>query len=85
MLGISDIVTVCEDLQAMGEQNAVLSRANNLPKDVLLAANEIYKSLHGEVQPDGKVLLPATFNVIFMIGWKRVKHNPNRCKEEQEK
>ncbi|CCG22141.1 hypothetical protein CORT_0B04340 [Candida orthopsilosis Co 90-125] len=74
--GFPDIVTVCEDLQAMGEQNAVLSRANNLPKDVLLAANEIYKSLHGEVQPDGKVLLPATFNVIFMIGWKKSETQP---------
>ncbi|KAI5970381.1 hypothetical protein CANMA_000544 [Candida margitis] len=74
--GFPDIVAVCEDLQAMGEQNAVLSRAHNLPKDVLLAANEIYKSLHGEVQPDGEVLLPATFNVIFMIGWKKSESQP---------
>ncbi|KAG5421462.1 hypothetical protein I9W82_000553 [Candida metapsilosis] len=74
--GFPDIAAVCEDLQAMGEQNAVLSRANNLPKDVLLAANEIYKSLHGEVQPNGEVLLPVTFNVIFMIGWKKSDTQP---------
>ncbi|KAI5958343.1 hypothetical protein KGF57_002699 [Candida theae] len=74
--GFPNITAVCEDLQAMGEQNAVLSRASNLPKDVLLAANEIYKSLHGEVQPNGDVLLPATFNVIFMIGWKKSETQP---------
>lgn len=74
--GFPDIVSICEDLQAMGEQNAVLSRAHNLPKDVLLAANQIYKSLHGEVQPDGQVLLPATFNIIFMIGWKKSDTQP---------
>ncbi|KAK6462241.1 S-adenosyl-L-methionine-dependent methyltransferase [Scheffersomyces coipomensis] len=74
--GFPDIVSVCEDLQAMGEQNAVLSRANTLPRDVLLAANEIYKSLHGETDADGKVTLPATFNIIFMIGWKKSETQP---------
>ena len=74
--GFPDILAVCEDLQIMGEQNAVLSRANILPRDVLLAANEIYKTLHGEAQPDGNVLLPATFNVIFMIGWKKSASQP---------
>lgn len=73
--GFPDIVSVCEDLQAMGEQNAVLSRANVLPRDVLLAANEIYKSLHGEEGKDG-VTLPATFSVIFMIGWKKSENQP---------
>ncbi|CAK9438033.1 uncharacterized protein LODBEIA_P23830 [Lodderomyces beijingensis] len=74
--GYPDILAVCEDLQVMGEQNAVLSRAHNLPRDVLLGAGEVYKSLHGEVQEDGSVLLPATFNVIFMIGWKKSDSQP---------
>ncbi|EGW31487.1 uncharacterized protein SPAPADRAFT_62057 [Spathaspora passalidarum NRRL Y-27907] len=73
--GFPDIISLCEDLQIMGEQNAVLSRSGYLPKDVLLAANEIYKSLHGEVH-DGEVTLPATFNVIFMIGWKKSEDQP---------
>lgn len=73
--GFPDIMAVCEDLQAMGEQNAVLSRLNYLPRDVLLAANEIYKSLHGEESPTG-VTLPVTFNVIFMIGWKKSDTQP---------
>jgi NADH dehydrogenase [ubiquinone] 1 alpha subcomplex assembly factor 5 len=74
--GYPDIVSLCEDLQAMGEQNAVLSRATYLPRDVLLAANEIYKSLHGETDDKGNVTLPATTNVIFMIGWKKSENQP---------
>ncbi|KAI3405606.2 hypothetical protein KGF56_001624 [Candida oxycetoniae] len=74
--GFPSILALCEDLQVMGEQNAVLSRANHLPRDVLVAANEIYKSLHGQIQSDGSILLPATFNVIFMIGWKKSDAQP---------
>ncbi|KAI5960450.1 uncharacterized protein KGF55_004743 [Candida pseudojiufengensis] len=74
--GFPNIFALCEDLQSMGEQNAVLTRASNLPRDVLLAANEIYKSLHGEVQENGEILLPATFNVIYMIGWKKSDSQP---------
>lgn len=73
--GFPDIVAICEDLQAMGEQNAILSRSNYLPRDVLLAANEIYKTLHGE-KNGNEITLPATFNVIFMIGWKKSADQP---------
>lgn len=73
--GYPDIVSLCAELQDMGEQNSLLSRANTLPRDVLLAANEIYKSLHGEKNENG-VTLPATFNVIFMIGWKKADSQP---------
>lgn len=78
--GFPDIVAMCQDLQNMGEQNSLLSRANHLPQDVLLAANEICKSLHGEEGPDGKVTLPATFNVINMIGWKKSETQPQPLK-----
>lgn len=73
--GYPDVVSLCTELQDMGEQNSLLSRANSLPRDVLLAANEIYKSLHGEKGESG-VTLPATFNVIFMIGWKKADSQP---------
>lgn len=73
--GYPDIVSLCSELQDMGEQNSLLSQANTLPRDVLLAANEIYKSLHGE-QGEKGVTLPATFNVIFMIGWKKSHSQP---------
>lgn len=74
--GFPDIVSVCNDLQLMGEQNAVLSRSNYLDRDVLLAANEIYKTLHGEKDENGNVTLPVTFSVIFMIGWKKSPDQP---------
>lgn len=77
--GFPDIVSVCGHLQLMGEQNALAARAGLLPRDVLLAANEIYKLLHGEEQ-DGTVTLPATFSVIFMIGWKKSADQPQPLK-----
>lgn len=74
--GYPDLVSLCADLQEMGEQNSLLSRSRLLPKDVLLAANEICKALHGETDAEGNVTIPATFNVIFMIGWKKSDSQP---------
>ncbi|KAJ8139606.1 hypothetical protein OY671_007183 [Metschnikowia pulcherrima] len=73
--GYPDLVAMCTDLQHMGEQNSLLARAHTLPRDVLLAANEICKSMHGESGPGG-ITIPATFNVIFMIGWKKSDTQP---------
>ncbi|KAH9893705.1 S-adenosyl-L-methionine-dependent methyltransferase [Xylariomycetidae sp. FL2044] len=57
-----------QDLQAMGEGNAVLGREMSaIQRDVLLANEAIYRELHGN--EDGS--LPATFRVIYMIGWKQ--------------
>lgn len=62
------------DLQAMGESNAVLGREMGaIHRDTLLAAEAIYRELHGN--EDGSV--PATFRLIFMIGWKE---GPNQAK-----
>ena len=61
------------DLQAMGEGNVVLGReAGPIQRDVLLAADAIYRELHGN--EDGT--LPATFRIIYMIGWKE---GPNQA------
>ncbi|MCJ1481488.1 hypothetical protein MMC06_001647 [Schaereria dolodes] len=55
------------DLQAMGESNAILGREQGaIRRDVLLANEGIYRELHGN--KDGT--LPATFRMIYMIGWK---------------
>ena len=55
-----------EDLQAMGEGNAVLGREMGpIGRDVLLANEAIYRALHGN--DDGSI--PATFRIIYMIGW----------------
>jgi NADH dehydrogenase [ubiquinone] 1 alpha subcomplex assembly factor 5 len=55
-----------QDLQAMGEGNAVLGREMGaIRRDVLLANEAIYRELHGN--EDGSI--PATFRIIYMIGW----------------
>lgn len=72
-----DIFALMTDLQAMGESNAVLGREMGaISRDVLLAAQGIYKELHGEKEMgrDGVEVpregIPATYRVIYMIGWK---------------
>ena len=42
------------------------------PRDVLLANEGIYRELHGN--EDGSI--PATFRMIYMIGWKE---GPNQA------
>ena len=62
-----------QDLQAMGESNAVLGREPGpIPRDVLLAVDPIYRELHGN--EDGSI--PATFRVIYLIGWKKGPDQP---------
>jgi NADH dehydrogenase [ubiquinone] 1 alpha subcomplex assembly factor 5 len=62
-----DTFALMQDLQAMGESNAILGReAGAIKRDVLLASEGIYRELHGN--EDGS--LPATFRMIYMIGWK---------------
>ena len=59
--------TLMQDIQAMGESNAVISREQApIQRDVLLANEAIYRELHGNA--DGTI--PATFRMIYMIGWK---------------
>lgn len=68
-----DIFALMKDLQAMGESNAVVTREKGpIQRDVLLAAEGIYRALHGN--EDGS--LPATFRLIYMIGWK---HSPTQA------
>lgn len=61
-----DTFALMQDLQAMGEGNAILGREMGpISRDVLLATEGIYRELHGN--EDGS--LPATFRIIYMIGW----------------
>ncbi|OCF38005.1 hypothetical protein I317_03966 [Kwoniella heveanensis CBS 569] len=61
------------DLRDMGESNAILGRRTHVSRDVLLAAEAIYKAeLYGN--EDGSV--PATFQIIFLIGWKPGPNQP---------
>jgi NADH dehydrogenase [ubiquinone] 1 alpha subcomplex assembly factor 5 len=75
VVSFPSVTALMQDLQAMGESNAAFARRPDLgalKRDVLLAAEGIYKELHGE--EDG---LPATFRIIYVIGWKE---GPNQRK-----
>ncbi|KAF7559113.1 hypothetical protein G7046_g5041 [Stylonectria norvegica] len=68
-----DVFALMQDLQAMGEGNAILGREMGaIGRDVLLATEGIYRELHGN--PDGSI--PATFRVIYMIGWHEGENQP---------
>lgn len=68
VVGYPDVYTLMTDLQAMGENNAILrSELGPISRDVLLATDPIYKALHGVEGEEG---IPATFRLIYMIGWK---------------
>ena len=60
------VFALMTDLQAMGESNAALTAEKaGLRRDVMAAAEGIYRELHA----DGKEAIPATFRIIYMIGW----------------
>lgn len=61
--GIMELMT---DLQGMGESNCAWNRRSLLHRDTVLAAAAVYKEMYGN--PDGSV--PATFDILYMIGWK---------------
>lgn len=68
-----DTFALMQDLQAMGESNAIIGREPGaIKRDVLLANEGIYRELHGN--EDGSI--PATFRIIYMIGWKE---GPNQA------
>ncbi|KAJ7724887.1 S-adenosyl-L-methionine-dependent methyltransferase [Mycena metata] len=67
-----DMWALMDDLRAMGEGNALLGHRRALRRDTLAAASAIYPALHGN--EDGSV--PATFQIIYMIGWKPAPSQP---------
>lgn len=54
----------------MAENNAIKNRKLRLNKDTVLAAASIYKELYGKIKEDGIPYIPATFQVIYLLGWK---------------
>lgn len=74
-----DTFALMADLQAMGESNAALTREPaGLRRDVMLANEAIYRELHGnEADEDGRRTLPATFRIIYMIGWTPGEGQPS--------
>ncbi|KAK3314715.1 S-adenosyl-L-methionine-dependent methyltransferase [Apodospora peruviana] len=68
-----DTFALMQDLQAMGESNAILGREMGaLGRDILLANEAIYREFYGN--EDGSI--PATFRIIHMIGWRESADQP---------
>uniref|UniRef100_A0A3B4AWA1 Arginine-hydroxylase NDUFAF5, mitochondrial n=1 Tax=Periophthalmus magnuspinnatus TaxID=409849 RepID=A0A3B4AWA1_9GOBI len=61
--GFMELLT---DLKGMGESNCAWNRRLLLHRDTILATAAVYKEMYGN--PDGSI--PATFDLLFMIGWK---------------
>nr|CAG4641025.1 EOG090X09JT [Eulimnadia texana] len=65
-IGYPSMFELMHDLQGMGESNATWIRKSHLHRDTLFSAAAIYQELYGN--KDGTI--PATFQIIYMIGWK---------------
>lgn len=59
------------DLKGMGENNAGLYRPLRLNKDTMFSAAALYEKLYGNKDNDSEIKgIPATFQILYMIGWK---------------
>ncbi|EPQ25798.1 uncharacterized protein PFL1_06665 [Pseudozyma flocculosa PF-1] len=94
-IGYPSMFELMSDLRDMGESNAVINRRPHLRRDTMLAASAIYSSLHGiqehaegEGEGEGEVEgvvseaegVPATFSLIFLIGWAPSESQPKPLK-----
>lgn len=71
-----DAFTLMEHLGFMGENNATYNRRYNVGRDTFLAAASIYQEKYG--MEDGSV--PATFQIIYVIGWQYAESQPKPMK-----
>ena len=69
-----DVTSLLADLRASGDSAAHINRTRYLGRDMLLATEAIYRELYGE--GESKEELPATFHVIYLIGWKESSSTP---------
>ena len=70
VIGYPSMFELMWDLKGMAENNAARNRKLRLNKDTILAAAAIYKELYGKLKDDGSPYVPATFQVIYLLGWK---------------
>ena len=68
-------------ISGMGENSSTTHRAHMIPNDVITAASAIYKGeedhviscdlmLSLEMYGDNDGTIPATFQILYLIGWK---------------
>nr|CAG4711361.1 unnamed protein product [Naegleria fowleri] len=66
-----DPFTLMHHLQGMGENNALIKRRTILSRETIIGAAAIYDHMFREEKG-----VPATFEVIHMIGWKKDESQP---------
>ncbi|VDL72757.1 unnamed protein product [Nippostrongylus brasiliensis] len=64
-VGYPHMLALMYDLQLMAESHCTFSRSRTVRRDVLIAADAIYRAMYAK---DDKY--PATFRVLSFIGWK---------------
>ncbi|CAJ0585881.1 unnamed protein product, partial [Mesorhabditis spiculigera] len=74
-IGFPNMISLLYDLQLMGESNCTYKRASTLRKDVLIAAEAIYKAMYAKDDTH-----PATFKIVSWIGWKPGPNSPKPAK-----
>ncbi|SNX88020.1 uncharacterized protein MEPE_06731 [Melanopsichium pennsylvanicum] len=82
-VGYPSMYELMHDLRDMGESNAVINRRVMLRRDTMLAAGAIYEALHGNEQSkagESEGGVPATFQLIFLIGWSPAPTQPKPLK-----
>jgi len=70
-VGYPSMFDLLWDLKGMGEGNAAFNRPLHVQRDVLAAAELIYKDLYGTDKG-----IPATFQIIYLVGWKPCASQP---------
>ncbi|KAG5306560.1 NDUF5 hydroxylase, partial [Acromyrmex insinuator] len=76
VIGYPSMFELMWDLKGMAENNAARNRNLHLSRDTLIAAASIYKQLYGKTREDNTTFVPATFQIIYMLGWKPDESQP---------
>ena len=71
------IFELMDDLRCMGENNVSWSRKHVLHRQTAKIASQIYKDMYAD---NGHGYIPATFHILFLIGWKPSNNQVNPSK-----
>lgn len=72
----TDMFAVMRHLRGMGESNALVEREIYYGRKVFERAARIYEERFGFIDGEGRNCVPATFEVVHMIGWAPAASQP---------
>jgi NADH dehydrogenase [ubiquinone] 1 alpha subcomplex assembly factor 5 len=64
-----DMRAVMRHVKGMGDSNAVAARRPHYGRRVFARAEQIYSDMFGYVDDRGRPCVPATFQLVHLIGW----------------